>query len=220
MYLDLEGFKISKINFEQLFNSNDSKPNKRDKFLSRLFGIFSEEIVKCWCKNPKSPYANLGRPTLRTAENKRGCTLDFTFKSNEDNLVYVVELKCELEYQNYKFLKLEDISQLERHQKKKAFDRFVKIAKNPNEYIVTRKNENNNSRKVKLDVSGAILIWGSITESGRTNVIDEYGFKDVLSLEKMISDLINWDDQDYYKCIRLRSNWSQELFNGLNGKQL
>ena len=215
MYLYLEGFKISTIDFEQLFNSNDPELNKRDKFLSRLFGIFSEEIVKCWCNNPKSPYTNLGRPTLRTAENKRGCTLDFTFESNEDNLAYIVELKCELERHNYKYLKLKDISQLKHHQKKKAFDRFVKIAKNPKEYIVTRKNENKNE---KFDVSGAILVWGSITEKGRTNVIDEYGFKDVLSLENMISELIKWEDQDYYKCIGLRSNWSQQLFNGLNGK--
>jgi hypothetical protein len=220
MYLDLEEFKISTIDFEQLFNSNDPELNKRDKFLSRLFGIFSEEIVKCWCKNPKSPYTNLGRPTLRTAENKRGCTLDFTFESNEDNSKYIVELKCELERNNYKYLKLKDISQLKHHQKKKAFDRFVKIAKNPKEYIVTRKNENNNRKKIILDEPGAILVWGSITESGRTNVINEYGFKDVLSLEKMISDLIKWDDQDYHECIKLRSNWSQELFNGLNDKQL
>lgn len=217
--IDIGGFKISKISFEQLFNSNDSeliKPKKRDKFLSRLFGIFSEEIVKCWCLNPKSLYADLGRPTIRTEENKRGCTVDFTFESVEDQLVYVVELKSELEYQKYKYLKLEDTSQLKHHQKKDAFNRFLDMAKNPNVYIVTI-NDNTNNKKIKLDVSGAILVWGSITEDGRTKVKNEFGFKDVLSLENMISDLIIWKDPHYCKLIDDRSNWSQELYNALNG---
>jgi hypothetical protein len=178
-----------------------------------LFGIFSEEIVRCWCSNSNSLYEDLGRPVIRGAEDKGISVLDFTFKSRKDKLIYIVELKCELERRNYKFLKLKDISQLEHHQKKKAFDRFVKIAKNPNPYKVTTKNI-----KEELDISGAILIWGSITESGRTNVIDECRFKDVLSLENMISDLINWKDKTYFELNENLLDWCQELFNGLNGR--
>lgn len=134
-------------------------------------------------------------------------------------MAYVVELKSELEYQKYKFLKLEDTSQLKHHQKKNAFNRFLNMAKNPNAYIVTI-NDNSNNKKIELDVSGAILVWGSLTESGRTKVKNEFGFKDILSLENMISDLIIWEDSQYYELIEDRSNWSQELYNALKGKQL
>ena len=207
---------MSKFSFEQLLKPNDSKlpeEKKRDKFLSRLFGIFSEEIVRCWCLNSNSLYEDLGRPVIRGAEDKGISVLDFTFKSREDKLIYIVELKCELEYQKYQFLQLKNSEQLKHHQKKKAFRRFCKIAKNPNTYTVTTKNI-----EEKLNISGAILIWGSITESGRTNVIDECIFKDVLSLENMISDLINWKDKRYYELNENRLYWCQELFNGLNGR--
>ena len=209
-----------KYSFEEFFKPNDSKSSEeknRDKFLSRLFGIFSEEIVRCWCSNSNSLYEDLGRPVIRGAEDKGISVLDFTFRSRKDKLIYIVELKCELERNNYKFLKLKDISQLKHHQNKKAFDqafdRFVKIAKNPNPYTVTTKNI-----KDVLNISGAILIWGSITESGRTNVIDECRFKDVLSLENMISDLINWKDKTYFELNENRLDWCQEFFNGLNGR--
>jgi hypothetical protein len=48
--------------FPMLFRSSSSA---RDKFLSRLFGIFSEEIVRIWCRAPDAPYEDLGRPTIR-----------------------------------------------------------------------------------------------------------------------------------------------------------
>ncbi len=35
---------------------------KREKFLSRLFGIFSEEIVNIWYQYEDLPYENLGMP--------------------------------------------------------------------------------------------------------------------------------------------------------------
>ncbi len=160
----------------------------------------------------------MGRPTLRTEVKKNGYTLDFTFKSADDHLLYVVELKSELEFQKYKYLKLEDTSQLKHHQNKSAFTRFLDVAKDPSAYIVTI-NDTTTNKKTEQNVSGAILIWGSITEDGRNKVKDEFGFEDVLSLEKMISDLISWEDPTYHELIAERSNWSQELYNALNGRQ-
>jgi hypothetical protein len=158
----------------------------------------------------------LGRPTLRTELSKNGCTLDFTFKA-ADNQLYVVELKSELEFQNYKYLKLEEPSQLEHHRKKRAFNRFLDMAKNPSAYLVTINNTNNT--KMEKCVSGAILIWGSITENGKDKVKYEFGFKDVLSLEDMITDLVTWEDSAYHELIDERSNWSQKLYNALSGGQ-
>ena len=73
----------SSFEFENIFRRDDSKPNFRDKFLSRMFGIFSEEIVRTWCDNLKSLYEDLGRPTLKNNNNSggRGWTLDFTLMS-------------------------------------------------------------------------------------------------------------------------------------------
>ena len=40
-------------------------PGSRGKYLSRVFGIFSEEIVRIWAADPRAPFEDLGRPTLR-----------------------------------------------------------------------------------------------------------------------------------------------------------
>ena len=95
--------------FSDLFRSDSST---RDKFLSRLFGIFSEEIVRCWASAPEAPYEDLGRPTVKAPTNEsRGYTLDFTFRSKADDAIYIVEMKSELQYQNYKYLILSEPSQ-------------------------------------------------------------------------------------------------------------
>jgi hypothetical protein len=84
----------------------------RDKFLSRLLGLFSEEVVHYWCAQEKSPYENLGRPTLWAPGASRGHTLDFTLRERHRGKTFVAELKCELEYENYKYLRLANTSQL------------------------------------------------------------------------------------------------------------
>jgi hypothetical protein len=48
--------------FEDFFHSESPA---RDKFLSRLFGLFSEDVVRHWCGCPEAPYGDLGRPFLR-----------------------------------------------------------------------------------------------------------------------------------------------------------
>ena len=117
------------------------KDSKRDKFLAKVFGTFSEKIVEIWCECEKSKYRNLGRPTI-SCSNRRNVTLDFTFKSRLDEKIFIAEQKCWLEYEDYKYLTLDSAAQLERVGKSnESFDRFLKTAKktaeNPGKYSVT-----------------------------------------------------------------------------------
>jgi hypothetical protein len=98
--------------FCTLFKS-PSQFRSRDKFLARLFGIFSEEIVRIWCKSKNASYDDIGRPRIFIPPSKKGCTLDFTLKSRNDGKIYIAEMKCWVEYQNYKFLTLQSANQLE-----------------------------------------------------------------------------------------------------------
>src|SRR3954451_21716212 len=117
----------------QLFHSENGT---RDKFLSRVFGIFSEQIVRIWCRMPQAPYEDVGRPTLRPLDNYsgfpsgKGYTLDFAFRSRANNTIYPGELKSELEFMNYRYLTLRSADQLEHHQKD-AFKAFLDAAKHP-----------------------------------------------------------------------------------------
>jgi hypothetical protein len=53
------------------------------------------------------------------------------------------------------------------------------------------------------------------TEQGRTNVIDKYGLKDVLSLKAIINDLVGWQNQDYTELVHKYETCCGELFTGL-----
>jgi hypothetical protein len=182
----------------------------RDKFLSRLFGIFNEKIVRCWCKDGNAPYVDLGRPTFKKEQPRgRGKTLDFTFRSKADNRIYIAEMKCWLEYENYKYLTLNEPEQL-RGCDNEAFRLFLKAAKEPSQATVTV-----NSKPQRID--GCILVWGRCSEQGRTRTIAEFGFHDVLSLEDIISSLANWNNQEFLKLLEDRRAWTEYLFSGLVG---
>ena len=191
--------------FEKFFKSDESS---RDKFLSRLFGIFSEEVVRAWCKNPKAPYKDLGRPTLRAPAEKRGHTLDFTLRHNSSGMTCVAEMKCELEYEGYRYLRLHDSSQVQRHKGGPAFQEFLQTAKDPGAFPVKVGGSG-------IRVDGAILVWGAITSSGRDAAIADYGFNDVLSVEEMVQDLGTWQPDHWIEYIGRLQYWSEELFGFL-----
>ena len=195
---------MTQISFDEIFKS--ANPNQ-DKFLSRLFGIFNEDIVRKWCADSRAPYRDLGRPTIRLRTERRGRTLDFTFQSRRDGLIFVGELKCELEFENYRYLRLTSSSQLDHH-KGEAFQKFRDIAKHAHKYIVTVGGKD-------ISVAGAVLVWGSVTTEGRLAVIRENGFADILSLEDIIVDLLNWGNEDYCRLIKDRATWCQYLFDKL-----
>jgi hypothetical protein len=192
---------MAEISFARIFKSTDSA---QDKFLSRLFGIFSENIVRTWCQDDRSKYRDLGRPTIRNRTERRGSTLDFTLQSRQNGRIFIGELKCELEYDNYRYLALTSLSQLDHH-KGEAFAKFLDIAKNPGKYSVTVEGKN-------IRVDGSVLVWGSVTADGRIAVVKESRFEDVLSLEEIIADLLDWDSEGYRRLIEDRAAWCQNLF--------
>jgi len=153
------------VKFETYFRKDpNDKNDTKNKFLSRIFGIFSEEIVNIWCSNDNAPYKNIGRPTIYTKEPKKGhYTLDFTFK-DKDNKKFIVEMKSEIQYENYKYMILQSdtaTNYLKHHQKKTAFQLFLNLKNNR---ISVKKEEINN-----LKSDGSILVWGSLSNNFNLN---------------------------------------------------
>lgn len=182
---------------DSIFRTNT---RARDKFLARVFGIFNEEIVRCWCNDSRSAYENMGRPTITNANTGRGYTLDFTFRSRDSGRFYVGEMKCELEYENYRFLTLDSPSQL-RHHMGDAFKLFLDAATSPSTCRV-------NVQGKPRPVDGAILVWGRCTPQGQASVIEEYGFHTVLTLENIVRDLLQWQSKEFETLIATKESWS------------
>lgn len=210
----------------------NSCEDSRGRFLSRLFGIFSEEIVKIWCENNKSPYKNIGRPTLITSDGNY-YVLDFTFVDKENNK-FIVEMKSEIQYENYKYMVLDpdkNVDYLSHHLKKRAFKLFV----NKSWVMLKIKGK----EVVDEEKFGTILIWGSLEErfsitssmpsseeqeflnnmnSKWKNMYKEFNNVDrILSVEHMINNLIEWKDENYLDFVKKYQDHSNELFNNLKG---
>ena len=119
--------------------------------------MHNEEIIKIWCENSKSPFSNVGRPTIYDKDG-RYYTLDFLLKDEKGNL-FVTEMKCEIEYQKYKNLTLSNSKQLNHHRTKRAFQLFLENAVSPNKHSVKVKGE-------PFRVSGSALVWGRTSSEG------------------------------------------------------
>lgn len=192
--------------FQSIFQQHEVDV-ARGKFLSRVFGIFSEDIVRLWTKDDRSPYEDLGRPTVKQNGVAKGYTLDFTLRHAETGKTYITELKCEIEYQNYRYLVLTETSQLEHH-RKPAFSALLGVAKKKDEYTVV-------VNKEKIEVDGALLIWGAATVEGRETVRNSCGFADILTMADIINDLQKWEHKDFNKLLENRRGWTNELFDQL-----
>lgn len=190
--------------FEEFFRSADSA---RDKYLARLLGLFSEHIVRIWCANPRARYEDLGRPTIYETGQRRGSTIDFTLRSRESGKAYVAELKCELEYQGYRYLRLTSADHI-RHHTATAFTRFLRVAEEPSASSVRCNGKH-------LQVDGAILVWGAVSPAGKKEAIAKYSFADVLSLEAMIVDLQRWKPAEWTTFVDRYRAWTVELFDFL-----
>lgn len=182
----------------------------RDKYSSRLFGLFSEDLVRDWCSAPDSRYVNAGRPTLFEPGEIRGYTLDFAFQQPGKSGILVAEMKCELEFENYRYLTLETASQIEHH-RSPAFLRFRELARDPARYEVRIAGK-------PVEVLGTVLVWGAASEAGKIAAMNAYGFTDVLTVDECLSDLQRWGDATLWpqRIARLRG-WSTTLFDGLLG---
>ena len=184
-----------------------TQSRERDKLLARLFGIISEEVVRIWARCSAAPYADLGRPTLRVRGTELWATLDFLLAARNDGRLFVAELKCELEYQNYKYLTLTDPSLL-KHHRKPAFELLLQAAADPAQVDVK-------TAKGPSTVHGAILVWGDATASGKEATIAKHGFADVLTISSMIQDLNRWKPTEWNAFISSRRGWTMELFDSL-----
>ena len=194
---------------EEIFRS--SNPRK-DKFLSRLFGLFSEDVVRVWCKSPNAGYEDIGRPTLKAIGQSRGSTLDFTLLGREDGKLFVGEMKAELEFENYRYLRLTNPTQIQHHHipsgASAAFKHFVQLSNDPSSFTVYVAGK-------QVPVSGTILVWGATSSVGIDAAKSEYGFVDILLVESMLNDLAQWESSEWTERIRELREWSNELFSNL-----
>jgi hypothetical protein len=191
--------------FEDLFQSPDTR---RDNFLARLFGMFSEDVVRHWSHDERAPYEDLGRPTLRSTIEPGFATLDFALRSRADGGIYVAEQKAELAFEGYRYLRLTSASQIEHHAKGRAFAWLLDLARDPASHPV-------HVRAKPVEVSGAILVWGAVDAAGHADAMATYGFADVLSLEELLRDLRRWDPPDWRATVDQYRRWANELFDGL-----
>lgn len=193
--------------FRDLFTPPGPQGREGAKFLSRLFGIFSERVVAIWAADPRAPYQDLGRPTLSDAICPRPATLDFTLRARNSGAVCVAEMKCEIEYRNFRHFELTDSDQL-RHHQKPAFALFLRAARPGPDLRVT-------VGGAPIATSGAILIWGAVSARGRTEVRRAHGFHDVLSDAGICADLARWRNPAYQALLEDRRAWCERLFTGL-----
>jgi len=199
---------MTEATMESVFKSDIPR---RDKFLSRVFGIFSEDVVRHWCADARSQYNDLGRPTVRATPDERGHTLDFTFQEPTSGRTFVGELKCELEFEGYRYLRLTSPRQLDHHSGHAgAFRKFLKMATSPGA-LETKVG----GKPVPTD--GAILVWGAVNPVGAAATAAEYGFADVLSVEAMIADLSSWHSDAWASRVDELRIWTLELFEFLGG---
>jgi hypothetical protein len=197
--------------FQDIFQQENA-PAARGKFLSRVFGIFSEAIVQIWSEDERSPYRNLGRPTLAGPSAARSPTLDFLFECRRTGRRFVVEQKCEIEFNAFRYFTLTSPDQLEHHNKP-AFAAFLAAA-NGSE----RGSRDWKVGSRSLAVDGAILIWGSVTPGGRNAVIAATSLEDVIGLDRIIAECSRWRPDAYCRLVSDRRQWSAELFDFLDGR--
>jgi hypothetical protein len=192
------------MNLEELFRTENSI---RHKFLSRLFGLFSENLVRIWCRTAHSPYEDLRRPVLTRVGTDKGYALDFTLRSKQTSKTYIAEPKSWMEYENYRYLTLFSSTQLY-SMGNTAFEVFLEMARQPSLYPV-RVNGN------PVSLSGSILIWGRVHRDSIEQIKADTGIADLISQENTIGQLVQSGNEEFTSFIQERARWSSELFQSL-----
>jgi len=127
----------------------------------------------------------------------------------KDGALFVSEMKCEIQYQNYRYWRLSSHNQLKHHLSKKAFELFLQLSQDPTSVLV--------KAGTPIKVSGTVLVWGAATPEGIAEVRNEFGITDVLTVESCINDLVGWNNIEYRELLDLRDQWISSLFKGLRG---
>ncbi len=196
-----EGDGVGRSSLEGVFRTGEAG---RGAYLSRLFAFFSEEVVRHWAADGRAPYRDLGRPTVWDEAGKYH-TLDFTLERRSDGARFIGELKCEIQFENYKYMTLAGPDQVVHHDGGAAFERLTRMAREPRSHRVTINGK-------EQPVNGAILLWGVVTPEGRRSVMDHYGFADVLAIEDILIDLAAWKPAAWAEWVGRRRRWTDELF--------
>lgn len=196
---------MDRLPFRDLFQQ-DGAPAARAKFLSRLFGIFSETIVQIWSEDERAPHP----PTFSGPSPVRNPTLDFLFECRRTGRRFVVEQKCEIEFNGFRYFTLSGPEQLKHHDKN-AFAAFLAAAKGE---VPGARDWKVGNRHYPVD--GAILIWGAVSAAGREAVIGETGLHDVLGLDRIVADCAEWRPDAYCRLVSDRRSWCEQLFGFLD----
>lgn len=189
---------------ESVFRTGE---NGRGAYLSRLFAFFSEEIVRHWADCEAAPYRDLGRPVVWGDDGKYH-VLDFTFQRRSDGARFIAEMKCEVEFDGYKYLILTGPDQVAHHQGSAAFTKFLRLAREPKAHPVTIGGK-------PADIDGSILVWGVVSSDGRQAAKDHYGVADVLGVEDLLKDLGRWQPSRWADWVATRRRWTDDLFGWL-----
>jgi hypothetical protein len=193
------------LSMEKLFRRDE---RGRGAYLSRLFAFFSEEVVRHWAACEQAPYRDIGRPVVWDEESPRYHVLDFTLERRTDGLRFVSEMKCEIEFEGFRYLTLKGPEEIAHHVSGAAFQKFIRLARHPGDLRVT-------VGGAEQEIVGAILVWGVVTTAGRRAAMDHYGLAEVLSVEEMLRDLAEWQPAAWAEWIGTRRRWSDELFDWL-----
>jgi hypothetical protein len=180
----------------------------RGAYLSRLFAFFSEEVVRHWAACDEAPFRDVGRPVLWDEDARRYHVLDFTLERRSDGSRFVTEMKCEIQFEGYRYVTLEDAAQIEHHTGGAAFQKLLRVARDPAALRVTVAGQ----RQV---IAGAALVWGATTDAGIVSAVERFGFAEVLSLEEILRDLAEWQPESWREWLATRRRWSDELFEWL-----
>lgn len=189
---------------ETLFRTTEPS---RGAYLSRLFAFFSEEVVRHWAACDQAPYRDLGRPVVWDEAGKYH-VLDFTLQRRSDGARFATEMKCEIQFEGYRYLTLKDGSEIDHHIAGAAFQKLLRLAREPDAQRVTIGGK-------KQDITGAILVWGIVTPEGRSAAMDHHGFADVLGVEDMLRDLGEWRPKEWAEWVGTRRRWADQLFDWL-----
>jgi hypothetical protein len=190
------------MTFDSLFKHHDPE---RSRFLDGLFSLFAREVVRCWATDEHAPYADLGRPTLRQVGGSRGSPLDFAFQEKRRKHAYGVLLYCDPVGDG----PLRDANQITALSATRTFAAFLDAAAQPSAYSLT-------VGGMDYPLIGSILIWSSLeSKKTRAMIRKTYAFHDILSVEDMIRDLIEWKNRDYQMLLDRRTAWCYDFFRGL-----
>ena len=184
--------------------------------LSRVFAIFSEDIMRLYFNGVNSKYSDLGRPSRK--KGRDGPVWDFTIE--DDGKLYVAEMNCEISLDGYKYACLDSEKWVKRQEDSNNFGVLMKIAKGEDRKPVRISSSTDKALRDGFVPDGVVIIWGSVDSSTRQSLIAKYDkLHDVLSVEDAISKLI-LKEPGYLSLIDRMKHLIDEFYDRLSGSDM